>query len=96
MPAVVFNRSSSPVDNNPLTKAWNRIFKRESKTTNYSVPGDVIYVSARKFGDEKQVNVVAKPNKTSHTIDQFIDGAGMRSRWLTHIATVRKKHPKMS
>jgi ribosomal protein L25 (general stress protein Ctc) len=76
IPAVVFSRGSSPVNNNPVTKLWDKIFKKESQTTNYSVPGDVISVSARKFGDDKQVKVEAKPNKSEHSIDNFIDGAG--------------------
>jgi ribosomal protein L25 (general stress protein Ctc) len=89
IPAVVFNRGSSPVNNNPVTKLWNKIFKKESQTTNYSVPGDVISVSARKFGDEKQVEVKAKPDKSEHSIDNFIDGAGkgLRAKALALGAT---------
>lgn len=74
VPAVLYNRGASPANSNPISAAWNKIFKKESDTIHYSVPTDVLSVSATLFGNEKtKHSVPRKKGVISHSLKQFID-----------------------
>ena len=74
VPAVLYNRGSSPTNTNPISAAWNKIFKKESDTIHYSVPTDVLSISATLFGNEKtKHSVPRKKGVMSHSLKQFID-----------------------
>jgi len=73
-PAVLYNRGSSIANTNPISAAWNKIFKKESDTIHYSVPTDILSVSATLFGNEKtKHSVPRKKGVISHSLKQFID-----------------------
>ena len=74
VPAVLYNRGASPANSNPISALWNKIFKKESNTILYSVPTDVLSVSATLFGNEKtKHSVPRKKGVISHSLKQFID-----------------------
>ena len=74
VPAVLYNRGASPANSNPISALWNKIFKKESDTIHYSVPTDILSVSATLFGNEKtKHSVPRKKGVISHSLKQFID-----------------------
>lgn len=74
VPAVLYNRGASPTNSNPISALWNKIFKKESDTILYSVPTDILSVSATLFGNEKtKHSVPRKKGVISHSLNQFID-----------------------
>ncbi len=80
VPAVVFNKGSGPVINNPLTGIMNRIRGLKYDTVHYTTNDmskkqfDLLSGSSVIFGDaDKDIKYVdQKPGTGAHTIDNFV------------------------
>ena len=102
IPAVAYNIGSSSLGavTDKIAKWFNKDHK-DSKVIHYTTNSiknktiDPLSVSGAILGDAQETVAVKKTNdKIAHSLTHF--GAGRKSKWMTHVAACRKKHPDRS